>query len=310
MDVERNLLVCVDGRQALQPTRAVTLEVEMDYYIMDRYNPNYPPSTICRIVRDGTIHGLRPGELIVGPFSSYILPRVIKELQEWITTTSATANDSCGFHVHIDARDLTGYEIRRVINLYRILESGFYRLVSPGRETNDYCRIIPQEVWKCLPQLNSASTLPSIRTELLRMIYDPSGIYKDLNVPAGPTARRVLYPEMLSQNRGHRGNNGALGCRYWGLNIHSWYYRGTLEFRMHEGTVDPEEIYGWTRWCMWFVEMASRLTDQEIEGIRTIGDYISLRASRPSGWIQLPKDVIYYYRKGQSRRNDYYIKGV
>ena len=37
--------------------------------------------------------------------------------------------------------------------------------------------------------------------------------------------------------------------RYHGLNLHSKFYHGTIEFRYHEGEVDPERIISWIEFC-------------------------------------------------------------
>ena len=34
-------------------------------------------------------------------------------------------------------------------------------------------------------------------------------------------------------------------CRYFGFNLHSLFYRNTIEFRYHAGTIAPEKIISW-----------------------------------------------------------------
>ena len=36
-------------------------------------------------------------------------------------------------------------------------------------------------------------------------------------------------------------------CRYFGFNLHSLFYRDTIEFRYHAGTIEPEKIMSWSK---------------------------------------------------------------
>jgi hypothetical protein len=73
-----------------------------------------------------------------------------------------------------------------------------------------------------------------------------------------------------------RTNGGAGGCRYSSMNVHSHFFRGTIEFRLKEGTLDPTEIIFWPLFCGWFVEMATRLRDDEVMAINSLSDWVKL----------------------------------
>jgi hypothetical protein len=51
-------------------------------------------------------------------------------------------------------------------------------------------------------------------------------------------------------------NTSSQAIRYRGLNLHSWFYQGTLEFRHHEGSTDWEEIVNWAMFCGFIVDLA------------------------------------------------------
>jgi hypothetical protein len=61
-----------------------------------------------------------------------------------------------------------------------------------------------------------------------------------------------------------RTNEGHGGCRYSAMNLHSHFFRGSVEFRLKEGTVDFEEIVFWAMFCGWVVESATRLKDEDV----------------------------------------------
>ena len=72
-----------------------------------------------------------------------------------------------------------------------------------------------------------------------------------------------------------RTNNGHGGCRYASLNIHSYFHRGTIEFRLKEGTLDPTELIFWPLFCGWIVESAVRLRDEEVRSIACLEDWLT-----------------------------------
>lgn len=50
----------------------------------------------------------------------------------------------------------------------------------------------------------------------------------------------------------------SMGERYSKLNYASYWRHGTVEFRQHSGTVDPEKIKNWVLFCLKMVETAKR----------------------------------------------------
>lgn len=57
-----------------------------------------------------------------------------------------------------------------------------------------------------------------------------------------------------------RGVAQRLGDRYRKLNVQSLWRQGTVEFRHHSGTVDPDKIENWVRFCAGFVEASKGAT--------------------------------------------------
>jgi len=56
--------------------------------------------------------------------------------------------------------------------------------------------------------------------------------------------------------------------RYCGLNLHSVFYRGTIEFRQHAGTVDEEKILRWAGILLFVVDYAiNHYSDQTITSL-------------------------------------------
>ena len=68
--------------------------------------------------------------------------------------------------------------------------------------------------------------------------------------------------------RRHRRSKGqGQGFRYRNLNLHSWFYRHTLEWRMPDGTINAPTIINWGVLLAGLMDTASCLTEKEIVGM-------------------------------------------
>lgn len=274
--------------------RAATVELELS-----NYNPEHRirfVNTTARMTRDGSIRGNNPGELIVGPIPARNHSDVMEELGRWLAgddpkgrhiTTPAQTNTTCGMHVHVDARDFGAWELRRLTKLYQKLEGLFYSLVQPERQGNQYCHAFDPAIWRKLDRAWETSDSGEIRQRILTAIYATRGLTE------------MEAARAAQQYKGMRGNNHAVPARYNGLNIHSYFHRGTFEFRMHEGTVDIQRISDWMQFCRWTVELASRLTDSEIASIREPSDFTLGCWKRPYGLLSLPKECVAMVQRGR-----------
>lgn len=56
-------------------------------------------------------------------------------------------------------------------------------------------------------------------------------------------------------------------ARYHALNLHSLFYRGTVEFRHHQGSVDAKKMQNWGMLCASVVDAAVKLKISEIDAL-------------------------------------------
>lgn len=197
------------------------------------------------IVRDGSLpdDGF---EINTAPARGGAWDRQVREICSALREVRAFTDDSCGLHLHVDARDLHYWDIRRFMRLWIRLESGFYRAVAPERDGNDFCRRTARHFGRILSGERGFAVKAKgggkSSSRFRRAMAD------------------VLYGRI--DTRGVRGDKHASPSHYWGCNLHSWMMRGTIEFRMHEGTLNPLEIIRWGRLCAAAVE-ASKCSDAE-----------------------------------------------
>lgn len=75
-------------------------------------------------------------------------------------------------------------------------------------------------------------------------------------------SRKYGQEDGYEETRSHR-------TRYFGLNVFSWFHRGTIEWRMKEGTLNVEDLICWPLFCGWMVELATQISDSHIEKLPT-----------------------------------------
>lgn len=281
-------------RCTITPQRCTTVELELSDYLIARAERWVWETTRAVHHHDGTLRGPNCTELLVGPVSGNDLPRMIKEYTRWAAVCAPIVNSTCGMHVHVDGRALDSFAMRRLLRLYRILEPTFYSLVAENRRTNNNSKPIGEDQWAHWDAAWEHSVPGRIKEQILLGVYVPPARHLE------PDYRPATIRELVEVTSRHRGNNGVVPNRYRSLNVHSWFYRGTLEFRQHEGCVDPIRIQNWMEWCRWVVEMAARLRDVEVEAIRTPEDFLNGVWKRTHRNLTLPVSLREYVRGGRN----------
>ena len=79
--------------------------------------------------------------------------------------------------------------------------------------------------------------------------------------------------------------------RYRKVNIASLARHGTIEFRQHEGTVNPDEVVNWTQFCVHFVDQISK--DIEASNLK---HFTMPPVKNRSLYHGIPDDVAEYYK--------------
>lgn len=146
-----------------------------------------------------------------------------KEIQK-LCEFDLETNTSCGFHLHLDAHDIDESQVINIAYNYSQIEDFLFCLVAPSRRDNSYCKRLEYN-WSLL--LSNKD-----RTNLIREVYKSDNIF---------------YEKYHNK-------------RYEFLNIHSYFYRRTLEIRLHQGTFNPEKIRNWVNLHQAFFELFKNKT--------------------------------------------------
>lgn len=163
---------------------------------------------VWSVVHDGSLSGQYNGE-VVSPILTYadldMLQNVVRGLRE----AGAKTDASCGIHIHVDGARFTP---RGVVNLVKMMNKQEQLLMSALRvhETRRrFCQDIDQNFLARLEN-SRCSTLDAVKTAWY--------------------GRRNANVQRYDSSR------------YRSLNLNSLFYRGTIEFRLFNGTLHAGEV--------------------------------------------------------------------
>lgn len=195
----------------------------------------------CSIVGDGSLPDTG-FEVCTSPANGDLFIDQIKDLTSALAVGSAEVTNDCGFHVHIDARDFRYWDIRKLIILYQKIENGLFDMVPKSRRKNAFC--MPCGV-RYLANITTCNRPKLMKKQLIHNVYKeaPNKLFKDKR-----TEHRV-------------------DARYYALNIHSWFYRGTIECRLAAGTRDPIKIINWSLLWVSIIDFVNRESESTIKGM-------------------------------------------
>lgn len=155
---------------------------------------------------------------LVSPICRYEDIETIQEIVRQLRAAGAIANASCGIHVHVDASPHNANTLRNITNIMASKEDLIYKAlqVSVARERR-YCKKVEQSF---LEELNRKK--PKTLEQVSRIWYN------------GNDGRHEHYHN----------------SRYHCLNLHSVFQKGTIEFRLFNGTTHAGKIKAYIQLCL------------------------------------------------------------
>lgn len=233
--------------------------VEFEVAELNGFNKWYHPKVEGNWGRDGTVDpsGM---EFRTDPMTGDKFVAMMYHIAQGMKDYECTVNSTCGFHVHVDGTDMGIMAMRNLLTLWAALEEEiFAKLCAPARLGNKYCRTMKREIKELFNMWGSTTENPSaMRKRFFDWLYTTG----------------VVDGKSIKERRGIK--DGRL--RYYSLNLNSWAYRGTVEFRLKEGLVDGWEAVGWSLFCGWLVEMAVNLPYETIKNIEDLKSLLEVRA--------------------------------
>jgi hypothetical protein len=170
------------------------------------------------------------GAEIVSPILTYSDLEMLQVVIRSARANGAKVDESCGVHVHVDSSKFESGDLERLAKLVYQQENLLVQALGVrDSRLQKWCKKVDENFINRL-----RSERPRDAAALANAWYGANGDHYN--------ARSAHYH----------------GSRYHGLNMHSVFYRGTVEFRYFEGTLHAGEIKSYVQLCL---ALAARATE-------------------------------------------------
>lgn len=147
------------------------------------------------------------------------LQQIVRKLRE----SGAIANSSCGIHVHVDGVNHTPDSLTRLINFAVGRQDLFYEALEVGDRENRWCKKI------------NANLLAAMKHDRVR---------------TRESMERIWYSAANDGYTGGISHEHYNSSRYRGINLHAFFTKGTVEFRLFNGTTHAGKIKAYVQFCL------------------------------------------------------------
>ena len=138
-----------------------------------------------------------------------------------ISNVGAKVNHSCGIHVHVDAANHNRQSLKNLLSIMYSKEDILFKALQVNSSrVSQYCQKVRE------PMLKEARKLSSDETKNL-------------------TALESIWYEGNISDREHYN-----WTRYYALNLHSVFYRGTVEWRCFNSTLHAGKVAAYVNLCL------------------------------------------------------------
>lgn len=228
-------------------TRAQAAQVLADYFgtvprskggVYDTWKVKDPAGKEWKLVSDSSIIGEQWNgteyvennikdfrvEMVTPKLTYPELPR-LQECIRRVKRIGAKVNDSCGIHVHVDAANHNRQSLKNLISIMYSKEDLLFKALQVNeRRAAIYCQKVRE------PMLRNARTLSAEETTDLTQL------------------EQIWYEGFEDED--HTRHDHYNDSRYYALNLHSVFYRGTVEWRCFNSTLNPELAAAYVNLCL------------------------------------------------------------
>ena len=163
-------------------------------------------------------------EMVTPKLTYSELPR-LQECMRRVKALGAKVNDSCGLHVHVDASAHNRQSLKNLIGIMYSKEDLLFKALQVNEaRAIEWCQKVRE------PMLKQARTLSAEETPGLTQLED------------------IWYEGF--ENDGRTRHDHYNKSRYYALNLHSVFYRGTVEWRCFNSTLDPAKAAAYVNLCL------------------------------------------------------------
>lgn len=168
-----------------------------------------------------------------------LLQNIIRKLRE----NGAKAHSSCGIHIHVDGANHTAVSLRRLVNFMTARQDLIYEALQIGDRESSWCH------------------------KLNKTLLD--AMKKDKNLTK-EKAEEIWYSRANDGYCGGIDHQHYNSTRYHGVNLHSFFTKGTVEFRLFNSTLHAGKIKAYIQFCLavsaWAITSQEKIVFRSMQG--------------------------------------------
>ena len=175
---------------------------------------------------------------IVSPILTYGDMADLQEVVRRLRHSGAFVNSQCGIHIHVDASRYTPQTLRNLVNIIASKEDILYKALRIDPARMRWCKKTNEKLIEAINR-KKPQTMEAL---------------KDIWYAGSTRGRDEHYND----------------TRYHGLNLHSTFTKGTVEFRLFNSTTHAGEIKAYIQFCLAVSHQA--LTQKKASARKTVTD--------------------------------------
>ena len=175
---------------------------------------------------------------IVSPILTYGDMADLQEIVRRLRHSGAFVNSQCGIHIHVDASRYTPQTLRNLVNIIASKEDILYKALRIDPARMRWCKKTNEKLLEAINR-RKPQTMEAL---------------KDIWYAGSTRGRDEHYND----------------TRYHGLNLHSAFTKGTVEFRLFNSTTHAGEIKAYIQFCLAVSHQA--LTQKKASARKTVTD--------------------------------------
>lgn len=160
---------------------------------------------------------------IVTPILGYSDIEDLQNIIRALVANGARANESCGIHVHVDGANHTPQSLSRLVNFAIGRQDLFYEALEIKNRADRWCKKMSPELLKALKEDVSKTT---------------------------SSFESIWYSPVNDGYCGGIDHQHYNSTRYHGINLHAFFTKGTVEFRLFNGTTHAGKIKAYIQFCL------------------------------------------------------------
>ena len=175
---------------------------------------------------------------VVSPILTYGDMADLQEIIRQLRHKGAFVNSQCGIHIHVDASRYTPQTLRNLVNIIASKEDILYKALRIDPARMRWCKKTNERLIEAINR-KKPQTMEAL---------------KDIWYAGSTRGRDEHYND----------------TRYHGLNLHSTFTKGTVEFRLFNSTTHAGEIKAYIQFCLAVSHQA--LTQKKASARKTVTD--------------------------------------